>query len=165
MIFVVEVPHQGEPRAWFAYDAEDLLIKVAEGDDLQPWEIHDVATPQELLAMLGADAFDPDVPRRLPGIWSLVQAHGLDAVLYRADHLLGPGSYQPDPVPVERACEAALKARVGSSLQDVRIWWSEQAAVLASEDPSEPMFTRDGGWRAWHALREQLLALDVVAEN
>jgi hypothetical protein len=37
--------------------------------------------------------------------------------------------------------------------------------VLASEDPVEPLFTRGGGWRALHALREQLLALDVVAES
>lgn len=174
MIFVVEVPHQGEPRAWFAYDEEDLLIKVAEADPLQPWEIHDVATPREWLELLGADAADPSVPQRLPGVWSLGQEHGLDTPLYRADHLLGSGHYQAEPVTVARACEAALNARVTPpepalpsqpGLRDVRIWWTEQAAVLAMEDPVEPLFTRAGGWRALHALREQLLALDVVAEN
>ena len=32
MIYVVEVPPQGEPRAWFAFDDDDLLRKVAGGD-------------------------------------------------------------------------------------------------------------------------------------
>lgn len=170
MIFVVEVPHQGEPTAWFAYDAQDLLTKIAEADALPWWEIHDVAKPRELLELLGADVADPLLPERLPGVWSLVQEHGLDTPLYRADHLIEGGGYQPEVVTIEQACEAAMNARVGPmsvgcGLRDVRIWWSEQAAVLASEDPAEPLFTREGGWRALHALREQLLALDVVADS
>lgn len=174
MIFVVEVPHQGEPRAWFAYDEEDLLIKVAEGDPLQPWEIHDVATPREWLQLLGEDASDPTVAERLPGVWSMAQAHGLDTPLYRADHVLGTACLQVEPVSLRQACEAALKARLQpaeapiadpSALRELGIWWSEQAAVLASEDTQEPLFAGAGGWRAWHALREQLLALDVVAES
>ena len=170
MIFVVEVPHTGEPHAWFAYDGEDLLAKVAASDELQPWEIHDVATPRELLDVLDADPADPTVPTRLPGIWALATEHGLDTPLYRADHLLGRGQYQPEVVTVEQACEAALAARMGPSeeltpLCDLRLWWTEESAVLSSEDPVEPLFTAPGGWRALHALREQLLALDVVAEN
>lgn len=164
MIFVVEVPKEGEPLAWFAYDAEDLLTKVAGSDPLPWWEIHDQSTPRELIEMLDQDPADPGLADRLPALWSLVSEHGLDTPLYRADHL-GTAGYQASPVSMEEACEAALKARVGSALQDVRIWWSEQEAVLASEDPVEPLFTRQGGWRCLHALREQLLALDVVAEN
>lgn len=164
MIFVVEVPHQGEPRAWFAYDEEDLLIKVAEGDRLPIWEIHDQRTARELIELVGEDPLDPTVAQRLPGLWALVTEHGMDALLYRADHLRGDG-YRPDAIDLASACDAALKARVGVTLQDVRIWWSEQEAVLASEDPGEPLFNRGGGWRALHALREQLLALDVVADH
>lgn len=29
MIYVVELPDQGDPRAWFAYDDEDFARKVA----------------------------------------------------------------------------------------------------------------------------------------
>ena len=164
MIFVVEVPQQGEPKAWFAYDSEDLLIKVAELDALPIWEIHDQSTPRELIELVGQDPLDPTLSQRLPGLWSLVSEHGLDTPLYRADHLFGEG-YRSEPIDVARACEAALRARVGAALRDLRIWWSEQEAVLASEDPTEPFFTQPGGWRNLHALREQLLALDVVAES
>ena len=41
MIYVVELPEEGKPRAWFAYDDEDFSRKVAASDPLQPWEIHD----------------------------------------------------------------------------------------------------------------------------
>lgn len=164
MIFVVEVPHQGEPRAWFAYDEEDLLIKVAEGDPLPIWEIHDQSTARELIELVGDDPLDPAMAQRLPGLWSLVTEHGLDTPLYRADHLYA-GGYRSEAIDVGSACEAALQARRGGTLQDVRIWWSEQEAVLASEDPVEPLFTRAGGWRSLQALREQLLALDVVADQ
>lgn len=53
MIHVVELPEGGEPHAWFAHDVQDLARKVAATDALQPWEIHDVLTPRELLAAHG----------------------------------------------------------------------------------------------------------------
>ncbi len=28
MIYVVEIPHQGRPRAWFAFDRDDFMRKV-----------------------------------------------------------------------------------------------------------------------------------------
>ncbi|MBC7215756.1 MAG: hypothetical protein H5U28_11210, partial [Burkholderiaceae bacterium] len=54
MIYVLEVPAQGLPKAWFAYDDEDFSRKVAASDPLQPWEIYDEVTPRGLLEALGA---------------------------------------------------------------------------------------------------------------
>ena len=53
MIYVVEVPEQAAPRAWFAYDEADFARKVAAGDPLEPWEIHDQLTARGLLEDIG----------------------------------------------------------------------------------------------------------------
>jgi hypothetical protein len=168
MIFVVEVPHAGEPQAWFAFNGEDLLSKTAVNDALQSWEVYDTTTARELLSMVGAVAETQQARSTFPGICRLGDEFGLDTTLYRADYLLERGCYQPDAVSVEAASEAALKARVSSDasagpLADVRIYWHEEEAVLATEN--DPFLTTGQGWKALHALREQLLALDVLAEN
>ncbi len=169
MIFVVEVPHVGDAHAWFAFDGEDLLNKVEVNDPLKPWEIYDVATARELFEMVGEAAESAQARAAFPGIASLGDEYGLDTPLYRADHVLERGAYQPEAVALTAACEGALKARVSSdaqdgTLKDLRIYWSEADAVLGSE-ADDPLFKAHGGWRALHALREQLLSLDVVAEN
>ena len=28
MIYIVEIPHQGRPRSWFAFDKQDFVLKV-----------------------------------------------------------------------------------------------------------------------------------------
>lgn len=169
MIFVVEVPHVGDAHAWFAFDGEDLLSKVVVNDSLQSWEVYDTTTARELLSMVGEVPGTPQARSAFPGICRLADEYGLDTLLYRADYLLERGCYQPQPVKIEAACEAALQSRVkpdeqGGSLKALRIYWSEAEAVLASES-EDPVFKDQGGWRALHALREQLLSLDVVAEN
>lgn len=170
MIFVVEVPHVGEPRAWFAFHGEDLLNKVVLDDPLQSWEIYDTATARELLSMVGEQPDTPQARRAFPGICRLADEYGLDTTLYRADYALERGCYQPEAVSIEAACEAALRHRVSvdpvhGPLRDVRVYWSEPQAVLATEAKDDPLFTAPGGWRSLHVLREQLLALDVLAEN
>lgn len=168
MIFVVEVPNGADPHAWFAFDAEDLYRKVSAGDSLQSWEVYDTTTARELLQLVGVVPGTPQARAAFPGICRMAEAFGLDTTLYRADHLLERGCYQPEPVTLEAACEAALKARVKTdaqqgSLKDVRIYWTEQDAVLATEQ--DPFFLAGSGWKQLHALREQLLSLDVLAEN
>jgi hypothetical protein len=169
MIFVVEVPHEGHPHAWFAYEGEDLLSKIAAEDECQEWEIFDRTSARELFDLVGAQPDAPDVGQAFPGISRLAQEHGLDTPLFRADHLLERGCYQPEAVTVEAACEAAIKRRKGpvedgGLLRDYRIYWSEPDAVLAIES-QDPFFAEKGNWRALHALREQLLALDVLAAD
>jgi hypothetical protein len=169
MIFVVEVPHVGDAHAWFAFDGEDLLSKVVVNDPLQSWEVYDTTTARELLSMVGEEPGTPQARSAFPGICRLADEYGLDTLLYRADYLLERGCFQPQPVQIEAACEAALQQRIkpeGASegLKALRIYWNEADAVLGSE-ADDPLFKTQGGWRALHALREQLLSLDVVAEN
>ncbi|NML16152.1 hypothetical protein [Azohydromonas caseinilytica] len=159
MIFVLEMPAQAEPKAWFAYDADDLLRKVAAGDALQAWEIHDRATPRELLEMFDAAPETPGVHGRYPGICAMGEEYGWDTPLYRADHLLEPGTYRTGLVTPAQASEAALRAR-----GDCRIYWSESEATAAFERAEDPAWT-GGGWRARWALRAQLVATEVLADD
>jgi hypothetical protein len=105
MIFVVETPAGAEPRAWFAYDDEDLLHKAAARGALHGWEAHAGATT--LRELLGA----------------------------------------------------ALQAHV-----ECRIYWSEVEATAAFERRADPAW-QGRGWRARWALREQLIALEVLADD
>jgi len=83
MIFVLELAEQGDPRAWFCYDAEDLAHKL----------------------------------RALP---------------------------QDD---VERI-----------------VYWNEAEAVAAFEG-GDPLIADKAGWKARRALYEQLVALEVLADD
>jgi hypothetical protein len=87
MIYVLEMPPAAPPRAWFAFDADDLLRKL----------------------------------------------HGSEA--------------------------AALHAR-----GQCRVFPDESAALAAFERADEPAW-QGSGWRARWALREQLVALEVLADD
>ncbi|MFZ3120283.1 MAG: hypothetical protein WA159_18430, partial [Variovorax sp.] len=90
----MELPQQGDPRAWFAYDDDDFARKVAATDPLQAWEIHDTLTARDLLAsasdaLEGAStdaipetAVDAATRERFPAICALGDAHGWDTPLY-----------------------------------------------------------------------------------
>jgi hypothetical protein len=84
MIFVLELPDAAEPRAWFAFDGDDLTRKVAAGGGT------------------------PDHPMRL--------------------------------------------------------WPDETSALMACENDADPLWQGDG-WRARWALRSQLIATEVLAED
>jgi hypothetical protein len=159
MIFIVEMPAAAEPRAWFAYDDDDLLRKVAATDPLAEWEIHDQATPRELLALFDTGPDEAGVAERFPGICRMGDEVGWDTALYRADHLLGAGEYRTEPVSPNQASEAALKAR-----GDCRVYWTEAEATAAFERADDPAW-QGGGWRARWALRAQLIALEVLADD
>jgi hypothetical protein len=107
MIFVVEQPIADDPRAWFAFDEEDLLRKVAAAD-----------------------------------IDGLRQAHAA----------LG------DCSPAKLASEA-LRAR-----GDCHVYWNEAQAMAAFERRDDPAW-QGQGWRAHRALREQLISLEILADD
>lgn len=160
MIFVVEQPDQGAARAWFAYNDDDFLRKVCAQDSLPDWAVFDVATPRELLDMTDRTPDSPDARRACPALCALADDHGWDTPLYRADHLLGNGHFRAEPVSVLDAGMAALTQRGGQW----RIYGNEQVAMAAIDRP-DPLFDAPGGWRARWALREQLIAVEALADD
>jgi hypothetical protein len=107
MIFVLEHLDSGHPQAWFAFDDEDLLRKVA--------------------------ALDLDLLRR-------------------TQQRLGSSE------PAELA-EAALAAR-----GTCRVYRTEAQATAAYERTDDPAWQGEG-WRARWALRDQLIAMEVLADD
>lgn len=160
MIYVVHQPEGGQATAWFAFNADDLLRKVAAGDTLPAHAIWDCATARELLALLDATPAAPGAQARFPGLFALGQADGWDTPLYRADHLQEAGFYSPAAVRCEDACFAALRARGGT-------WkfYENEPHALAAVDLPDPLYDAPGGWRARHALRQQLIAVEALADD
>jgi len=160
MIYVVEAPAAGAARAWFAFDEADLLRKVAAGDEKQAHEIWDRASARELLDVFDAAPGEAGVEERFPGLHALGSTLGWDTPLFRADYLQAPGLYAPEPVRRSDACRAALRARGG----EWRFYEGEAHALVAVDKP-DPLFDRPGGWRARHALRQQLIAVEALADD
>lgn len=156
MIYVVEFPRQGRATSWFAFDGADFARKVYATDAREQWAIFDVVTARELLEGLGKTPESGEARSEFPAICALGDAHGWDTPLYRADYLLGEGSLQAEAVAESAACVAALAQRA----QTCRIYWSDAEALAALE--RDPIFdSREGFWGR-EALREQLVALEVL---
>lgn len=160
MIYVVEAPPQGTARAWFAFDEDDLLRKVAADDSRAAHEIWDEASPRALLDFFDESPGSPEVAHRYPGICALGAEFGWDTPLFRADYLREPGLYAPEPVRLVDACRAALRARGG----EWRFYEGEQHALIAVDRP-DVLFDQAGGWRARWALRQQLVAVEALADD
>jgi len=160
MIYVVELPQAGDPRAWFAYDDEDFATKVAASDPLKPWEIHDELTARQLLEGVGHPAIDDHARERFPAICALGDEHGWDTPLYRADHLLGRGVLRTEPVAQRDALTAALAARGAATC----VYWNDRDAIGAFEG-ADPRLAGQARWWARRALYEQLIALEVLADD
>lgn len=160
MIYVVEVPAQGHAHAWFAFDDDDLLRKVAAGDGRAAHEIWDSASARELLDLFDETPLSDGVAQRFPGIHALAEEFGWDTPLFRADYLQPPGLYAPQPVRLVDACRAALRARGG----EWRFYEGEQHALIAVDKP-DALYDRPGGWRARWALRQQLIAVEALADD
>lgn len=160
MIYVVQCRSRGEPRAWFAYDEDDLEIKVVAEDASPSWVIYDEVTPRQLLEALGFDAHDSSARTACPAVCLLADQHGWDAVLCRADFLLGQGVLSAEKVDRRAALLAAMQAEDG----ECRIYWSDPEAVLATEG-GDAWLCAPQRWRARHVLHQQLVALEVLADN
>jgi len=158
MIYVVEFPHEGHPRAWFAFDKEDLARKVnsAHAGD---WIIFSVATPRQRLEVARHTPDASAAPAEQPEIFALAEQHGWDTPVYRADYLLGTGVYQTAPISEFEACVAAA----GSGLRECRVYLSDGAATTALY--GDPLYSGRDGFHAHMALREQLIALEVISDD
>jgi hypothetical protein len=156
MIYVIEFPEQGRAHAWFAFEKQDLVRKIYAGDARHDYEIFDVVSPGELLEMHGKTPDTEGIRDEFPAICSLGEQYGWDTPLYRADYLLGDGALQPEAVTETDACVAALARRN----REVRIYWSDTQATAALEN--DPYFQSKAGYWARDALREQLVALEIL---
>ena len=156
MIYVIEFPEQGRAHAWFAFERQDLLRKIYVSDPRKEWEIFDVVTARELLELLDRTVDSPGVRDEFPVICSLGDEHGWDTLLYRADYLLGAGVFQPAAVTEMDACVAALAQRTSGCT----IYWSDAQATAALEN--DPLFDGPAGSWAREALRDQLVALEIL---
>ena len=156
MIYVIEFPEQGRAHAWFAFEKQDLMRKIYAEDARHECEIFDVVTASELLEMQGQTPDTDGVRDALPAICSLGDQHGWDTPLYRADYLLGDGVFQTEAVTETDACVAALAKRN----KDIKIYWSDTQATAAIEN--DPLFQSKSGYWARDALRDQLVALEIL---
>jgi len=158
LIYVMERLTEREPTAWFAYDDEDFMRKVAASDPLDPDAIFSATTLRELLDFEGPA---PELPTReqYPSLCELGDVCGWDATLYRADYLLGRGVCQVEPVTPRDAAAAALAAR-----GECVVYWNDRDAIGAFEG-ADPRLAGDARWRARRALYGQLVALEVLADD
>jgi hypothetical protein len=156
MIHIVEFPPDGKPHAWFAFDCCDFARKVYAGDALPDWQIFDVLSPGELLAMMELAPDSPEVAARAPAILALAEKHGWETPLYRADYLLGRATLQPQAISEAEACAAALRHRTPLC----RIYWTDGEAGDGLE--RDALLNSGDGYRGREALRAQLIALEVL---
>ncbi len=158
MIYVVEFPHQARPSAWFAFDKDDFARKVRAkrtGDRV----IFEIGTPRQLLEAAG---LAPDLAAargEQPRIFDLAEKHGWDTPLYRADYLLGSCAFQAEPLSEFDAHVAAIV----DGLQNCRIYLSDEAATAALY--RDPLYDGREGLYAHVALREQLIAMEVISDD
>lgn len=160
MIYVVECRPGRSPAAWFAFHLADLARKVAADDALEEWEIHDEVTPRALLEGLGHERVDDIARAAFPSVCALGEEHGWDTTLYRADYLLGRGVLSAQPVEPRAALLAALAARAG----ECRVYWSDGEALHATEG-ADPWLCEPARWAACAELQQQLLSVEVMADN
>lgn len=159
MIYVVEIPHAARPKAWFAFNADDFERKVRAGKTGDERTVFAVQTPREQLAALGLDPDSAEARVTAPAVFALAEQHGWDTPLYRADYLLEPGIWEAEPVEALEAYAAAA----AEGLESCRIYLSDGAAETALY--KDPLYQGREGFYAHIALREQLIALEVIADD
>ncbi|MBU1222816.1 MAG: hypothetical protein KKA22_06605 [Gammaproteobacteria bacterium] len=157
MIYVVEFPHQGRPHAWFAFNRDDFVRKVHAVRAREGWVIHEALSVRERVAACGTDT--PDAARTQADLLELARVHGWDALLYRADPVLGQGVLHAEPVDAFDACVAAL----AHDLKTCRVHLTDDQAIAALQ--RDPLYDPDEGFYAHMALRQQLIAMDAMEED
>lgn len=158
MIYVVEFPHHGRPTAWFAFDREDFARKV-HARRTGKHTLSSAASARQRLDAAGLAPDSADARQSEPEVFRLADTHGWDTPLYRADDLPGEGVNRTETVSEFDACVAAIAA----GLKACRVYLSDQAATAALYQ--DPLYDGLEGFHAHMALREQLIALEVIADD
>jgi len=159
MILTLEVPQQGKPSCWFAFDEEDFIRKVRLARPAASGIVFNMSTPRELLAARGCVPDFPGLRDQHADLLELAITHGWDAPLYRADYLLAPGHYQVEEV----SQLIAHVALVAHGLKSCRVYLDEEEAMEALY--ADPLYADKEGFHAHMALREQLIALEVMSDD
>lgn len=159
MIFTVEVPNEGKAHCWFAFDEGDFVQKVRIARNSLDGVIFAMSTPREMLAARGLVPELPSIPSMHAEVLLLADEHGWDTPLYRADYLLAPGLHQAEEV----AEFVAHVAAVAHTLKSCRVYLDEEQAMDALYN--DPLYAGRVGFYPHMALREQLIALEVLADD
>lgn len=160
MIYVVEIPENGRPLAWFAFDPDDFARKVRAARKDDPRVVFAQSTPRQLLAEAGFSEPSPEATNALPDIAQIGEQHGWDTPVFRADYAFEPaGMWLTEAITELDACAAA----VGEGRRDCRIYLSDQAAETAMN--RDPLYQGNDGFYAHMALREQLIAMEVISDD
>ncbi|MDF9391065.1 MULTISPECIES: hypothetical protein [Methylococcus] len=159
MIYVVEVTSPGKANAWFAFDREDFSRKVRAAKEREGRVIFATTSPRQLLEAAGLTPASPEAEAGNGPIFELAEKYGWDTDLYRADDLLGEGVYDPEPVSEFEACVASL----ADGLHACRIYLSDESATDALY--GDPFYQGREGFAAHMALRDQLIALEVISDD
>lgn len=159
MIYVVEFPHQARAHAWFAFNRDDFVRKVRAIRAREGWVIFDTLNARDRLAACGMQPESADAAQAHAGLFELARTHGWDAPLYRADHVLGQGVLQAEPVDEFDASVAAL----AQDLKACRVHLTDEQAIAALQ--RDALYDPEDGFHAHMALREQLIAMDAMEED
>ncbi len=159
MILTLEVPQQGKPSCWFAFNEEDFIRKVQVTRSAADGVIFNASTPRELLAGRASAPDAPGIRDQHADLLDLATAHGWDTLLYRADYLLAPGHYQIEEV----SAFVAHVAVTAHGLRTCRVYLDEEQAMDALYNDS--LYAGREGFHAHMALREQLIALEVMSDD
>jgi len=159
MIYIVEFPHQGRAHAWFAFNRDDFVRKVRATREREDWIVFEALSARERLAACGMQPETPDAAQAHADLFELARAHGWNAPLYRADHVLGQGVLQAEPVDAFEACVAAL----AQDIKTCRVHLTDEQAIAALQ--RDPLYDPKEGFYAHMALRQQLIAMDAMEED
>jgi hypothetical protein len=159
MILTLEIPRLGKPNCWFAFNEDDFVRKVQATRSTQPGVIFSAGTPREMLCAQGWTPESTQGADQHADLLQLAATRGWDTRLYRADYLLAPGHYQTEDVSEFVAHVAA----VATDLQTCRVYRDEEQAMDALY--ADPLYAGQKGFYAHMALREQLIALEVISDD
>jgi hypothetical protein len=159
LILALEVPHAGRPKCWFAFNEADFIRKARLARPAAAGVIFHVSTPRQLLQAHERGPAAADRPQREAEWRALAAAHGVDTAVFRADYLLAPAHYQAEEVSEFVAHVAA----VAHDLKACRVYYDEERAMDALHQDS--LYAGEDGFYAHMALREQLIALEVLADD
>ena len=153
----LEVPHMGEPQAYYVPDADSLLRQCLEHNAMRDGVVYEDTTAAQLADSMGEIT---------PAIDALIERYGEQAALYRADWRNGTHevddseAYGGVPIDIVDACTAYL----AHDLSGFRLVTEDTLAdVLAGlEGPHAPRIGKCGPFAAARTLRREAIGIGWI---